>query len=106
MLTEFGGLALGNKGNGTWGYTLCRTPEEFGRKYEELLRTVRNLGIICGFCYTQFADTYQEANGLLNADRTPKIPIGDIAEATAGVVIRSDALDQLTAFRETESAGP
>ena len=26
-----------------------------------------------GFCYTQFADTYQEANGLLFADRTPKL---------------------------------
>ena len=26
-----------------------------------------------GFCYTQFADTFQEANGLLYADRTPKI---------------------------------
>ena len=26
-----------------------------------------------GFCYTQFADTFQEANGLLREDRTPKI---------------------------------
>jgi hypothetical protein len=106
MLTEFGGLALSNTPTRTWGYTTCATPEEFRRKYRELLRTVRNLGIICGFCYTQFADTYQEANGLLNADRTPKIPIDDIAEATAGGAVRSGALDQLTAFLEAESAGP
>jgi hypothetical protein len=37
-----------------------------------------------GFCYTQFADTYQEANGLLYADRTPKFPLERIAAATRG----------------------
>jgi beta-galactosidase/beta-glucuronidase len=102
MLTEFGGLALGSAGPGTWGYTKCATPEEFARRYRHLLTTVRNLGIISGFCYTQFADTYQEANGLLYADRTPKIPIDDIAEATAGRVIRSDALDQLDAYLKAD----
>jgi hypothetical protein len=45
---------------------------------------VRSLGLFAGFCYTQFSDTYQEANGLLYADRTPKIPIQAIAIATAG----------------------
>jgi hypothetical protein len=35
-----------------------------------------------GFCYTQFADTFQEANGLLCADRTPKLPLDMIAAAT------------------------
>jgi hypothetical protein len=37
-----------------------------------------------GFCYTQFADTFQEANGLLYADRTPKVPLTRIAAAVAG----------------------
>jgi hypothetical protein len=45
---------------------------------------VRSLPILAGFCYTQFTDTYQEANGLLYADRTPKIPIEHIALATRG----------------------
>ena len=44
---------------------------------------VRDLGLLSGFCYTQFADTYQEANGLLYADRTPKIALERIAAATA-----------------------
>jgi hypothetical protein len=35
-----------------------------------------------GFCYTQFADTFQETNGLLNADRTPKLPLEQISAAT------------------------
>ena len=40
--------------------------------------------MLAGFCYTQFADTYQEANGLLFADRTPKFPLEEIAAATSG----------------------
>jgi len=39
-----------------------------------------------GFCYTQFADTFQEANGLLFADRSPKIPLEKIAAAVRGSV--------------------
>jgi hypothetical protein len=38
-----------------------------------------------GFCYTQFADTFQEANGLLYADRTPKFPIEQICAATMAI---------------------
>ena len=48
------------------------------------MRIVRSLKIFAGFCYTQFADTYQEANGLLFADRTPKIPLDMLTRATAG----------------------
>jgi hypothetical protein len=84
MLTEFGGIALAQAQNGSWGYSVCANAEEFTRQYERLLEVVRNLGLLAGFCYTQFADTYQEANGLLYADRTPKIPISTIARATAG----------------------
>ena len=42
------------------------------------------LTLLAGFCYTQFTDTYQEANGLLYADRTPKFPIEHMALATRG----------------------
>jgi hypothetical protein len=35
-------------------------------------------------CYTQFADTYQEVNGLLHADRTPKVALDRIAAANRG----------------------
>ncbi|HVH55821.1 MAG TPA: hypothetical protein VM791_06185, partial [Vicinamibacterales bacterium] len=76
-------------------------PEEFARRYRDLLDVVRELQVFSGFCYTQFADTYQEANGLLFADRTPKIPIEEIAAATAGRhVLRADGLEQLTPLEE------
>ena len=95
MLTEFGGIAL-SRAEHTWGYTRSQTPEDFGRRYRELLAVVRDLQLLSGFCYTQFADTYQEANGLLYADRTPKIPIEEIRAATAGpAAVRVDGLDQL-----------
>jgi beta-galactosidase/beta-glucuronidase len=100
MLTEFGGIAYSREKN-TWGYARVRTPEEFARRFRELLDIVRDLQVFSGFCYTQFADTYQEANGLLFADRTPKIPIEEIAAAIAGRhVLRADGLEQLTPLEE------
>jgi hypothetical protein len=84
LLTEFLGIAYSPDRAGTWGYSRVDTPEEFARRYLELLRVIRYLPLLAGFCYTQFADTYQEANGLLYADRTPKAPLEQIALATRG----------------------
>jgi hypothetical protein len=96
MLTEFGGIAFSRDRRGTWGYSRCNSPEEFARRYRELLDIVRELQVFSGFCYTQFADTYQEANGLLYADRTPKIPIHEIAAATRGHdAARTNGVEQL-----------
>jgi beta-galactosidase/beta-glucuronidase len=98
MLTEFGGIALSRETPKAWGYSTASTPEEFALRYECILEVVRNLALLAGFCYTQFSDTYQEANGLLYADRTPKIPLKRVAEATAGATAaRSDGLEQLQA---------
>jgi len=84
MLTEFGGICYSEDDEGAWGYSRARTPKELAHRYAALLKAVRSLPIFSGFCYTQFADTYQEANGLLRADRTPKIPLREIAAVTAG----------------------
>jgi hypothetical protein len=102
MLTEFGGIALVSATARTWGYTVCRSAEEFAKQYERVLDVVRNLGLLSGFCYTQFSDTYQEANGLLRADRTPKMPVARIAAATAGpAAARNDGLEQIQSLSET-----
>lgn len=45
-----------------------------------------------GYAYTQFADTEQEANGLLTMDREPKEPIEDIRRV-------SDAVDEIVRKR-------
>jgi hypothetical protein len=84
VLSEFGGIALTSRERreATWGYRRVDSARELEQEYTNLLCTVRSLPFLAGFCYTQFADTYQESNGLLYADRTPKIPLEKIAEAT------------------------
>jgi beta-galactosidase/beta-glucuronidase len=84
VLSEFGGIALASDREHTWGYSRTDDAMSLATRYGELLSTVRSLEMLCGFCYTQFTDTFQEANGLLYADRTPKFPLNQIARATAG----------------------
>ncbi|MDP8922484.1 MAG: glycoside hydrolase family 2 [Chloroflexota bacterium] len=84
MLTEFGGIAYAKDESSTWGYTRVHSPEELADHYRRLLEVVRSLPLLAGFCYTQLTDTYQEANGLLYFDRTPKVPLDKIRHATRG----------------------
>ena len=99
MLSEFGGIAYAKCPQPgvthTWGYTVAKDDEEFRRMYTEVMYTVIHTALFAGFCYTQFADTFQEANGLLCADRTPKIPLRVIAAATAGPSARTGGLEQI-----------
>ncbi len=87
MLTEFGGIAYPKcPAPGvaqSWGYSMVADDETFAARYRALLDVVAHVTLFSGFCYTQFADTFQEANGLLCADRTPKIPLATIAAATS-----------------------
>ena len=86
VLTEFGGIAYAPPGqrDGVWGYDVVESAEDLAEAYEALLRVVHALPLLAGFCYTQFADTYREINGLLYADRAPKFPLERMADATRG----------------------
>jgi hypothetical protein len=84
MLTEFGGISLPTHVKGDWGYSRAGSAEELASRYATLLAAVHAIPLFAGFCYTQFADTYQEVNGLLYPDRTPKFPLQEIAAATTG----------------------
>jgi hypothetical protein len=84
MLTEFGGIAYSPTTDGDLGVRAQRHGGGVHGRYRALLEVVRDLPLLAGFCYTQFADTYQEANGLPPADRTAKAPLREIALATAG----------------------
>jgi beta-galactosidase/beta-glucuronidase len=89
-LTEFGGIAsLAPEDAGpsdAWGYATASNAEEYERLVTALIEVARTTAMFSGFCYTQFADTFQEANGLLRADRVPKFPLERIAAA-----VRADA---------------
>ena len=86
VLTEFGGIAFikcpSSAQTRAWGYATAADQEEFHSRYRALMDVVNDIGMFSGYCYTQFADTFQEANGLLCADRTPKLPLEVIAAAT------------------------
>jgi hypothetical protein len=84
VVSEFGGVALSVDDAGAWGYVRADGPADLERRYALLCEPLRTSPVLAGFCYTQFADTYQEANGLLFADRVPKIPLEQIARATRG----------------------
>jgi len=88
MLTEFGGIAYANQeqdnADKVWGYVRSSNISELEIRYSALLSVINKIGIFSGFCYTQLTDTFQEANGLLYADRTPKFSLEAIASATLG----------------------
>ena len=89
VLSECGGIAFSTR-PGDWGYARAERTGEFAEKYARL-DCSRSIGLLSGFCYTQFADTYQETNGLLDAARHPKIPLERIAAATRGLRPSADA---------------
>jgi hypothetical protein len=92
VLTEFGGIAYdkGKQPEHTWGYARADTDAAFFEHYRHLLQVVNETVLFSGFCYTQFADTFQEANGLLCADRTPKIPLEQIRAATQNLPLKPE----------------
>ena len=99
IVTECGGIAYASDEQVTWGYSRSASAVEYAARYTALINALQSLPLLAGFCYTQFADTYQEANGLLFADRTPKIPLHDIAVATGG---RLDARMQALGLSSTD----
>lgn len=86
FLSEFGGVAWieRDRHDNQWGYKCCETQQDYEALTTTLIEIARTTAMFSGFCYTQFADTFQEVNGLLRDDRTPKIPLQRIAQAVRG----------------------
>lgn len=80
LITEFGGIAFSSDfSDENWGYSGGEPDEEsFIRRFSGLIKAIVRNKELSGFCYTQFADVMQEVNGLLKADRTPKLPLETI----------------------------
>ena len=73
MITEFGGLSPAPVAGENWfGYSTYTDAEDLVRRLDDLVSALLNSRALAGFCYTQLADTEQERNGLLTADRIPK----------------------------------
>ncbi|WP_153464007.1 glycoside hydrolase family 2 protein [Sediminibacillus terrae] len=77
IVTEYGGIAFDDDSG--WGYGhQVQTEEEFLKRYKDITDAIKEIPYISGYCYTQTTDVQQEINGLLKADRTPKIALEKI----------------------------
>jgi beta-galactosidase/beta-glucuronidase len=79
LLTEYGGIAF-DEGKG-WGYgNQVTTEEAFFERYQSITQAIKDCSYISGYCYTQITDVQQEINGLLTADRKPKVDLKKVRE--------------------------
>jgi beta-galactosidase/beta-glucuronidase len=83
MITEFGGISYRGDAS-TWGYAQVADDTEYAELLRGLFDALRSCPPVAGFCYTQLTDTLQEANGLLTADRCPKLPVEVLREIVTG----------------------
>lgn len=73
MVTEYGGIAIDDSENG-WGYNgKVKNEEEYFIRFKDETDGIREIKRCRGWCYTQLTDVRQEINGILRADRTPKV---------------------------------
>ncbi len=86
ILSEFGGITLVSEdANGsTYGYGTVADAAGLLRKYGELVGAALASTALAGFCYTQLTDVEHEVNGLLTAQRIPKVDPADIRVITSG----------------------
>ena len=76
LLTEFGGRAMQSDAKGeAWGYSgAAQNEEAFLKQLGSIMQGVYSCNFQ-GYCYTQLTDVQQEVNGLLTAERKPKVDI-------------------------------
>jgi beta-galactosidase/beta-glucuronidase len=86
VLSEFGGIALSkNPQERGWGYSRAADASVFLTRYTTLLEAILECREgLAGFCYTQLTDTFQEQNGILFEDRTPKADLSALFTVTKG----------------------
>lgn len=111
MITEFGGISYRPQPGEPWhGYGTITTREDFLSKYRDLVDAILDSPAVAGFCYTQLTDTGQETNGLLTANREPKLDPAAVRRITsrASAAVPGDVISQMqkaqsiTPFAEAE----
>jgi beta-galactosidase/beta-glucuronidase len=84
LVTEFGGATMSDNPDALFGYGNTASAEEWAARVRDLCGALLSSRALSGYCYTQLTDTYQEANGLLHMDRTPKAPMDVVRKALQG----------------------
>ena len=85
MLTEFGGISFDvHRTDHAWGYTSASSDSDFRERLSSLMAGIHDSTALAGYCYTQLTDTLQETNGLVGADRVPKLPVDELRAIMVG----------------------
>jgi hypothetical protein len=118
LISEFGGISLdvpdgdtegvGEFVDGGWsGYGVVRNPEHLLAGYRDLVGALLDSPAVVGFCWTQLTDTQQERNGLVTAQRRPKVPVEEIRAVTTRVsaAVPGDAVGEF-AYGDYAQGGP
>ncbi len=101
LISEFGGISLDLDAGaeaGWTGYGSVRDPEHLVRGFTDLVTALLDSPAVVGFCWTQLTDTQQERNGLLTADRRPKVPFERIRAVTTrpAAAVPGDAINEFS----------
>jgi beta-galactosidase/beta-glucuronidase len=89
VISEFGGISLdlgrtaaaasGAFSDDGWsGYGGVRTPEALLAGVRDLVGALLDSPAVVGFSWTQLTDVQQERNGLVTAERQPKVPAAEL----------------------------
>ncbi len=85
IVSEFGGVSFApTHAKPAWGYTTASEASAFETALRELFSALQRSPVLAGFCYTQLSDTDQEANGLTDPHRRPKLPVETIRSIVLG----------------------
>jgi beta-galactosidase/beta-glucuronidase len=84
VLSEFGGITLADDAPDAFGYGNAPTADAWLEQICALCRAVLYSPVLCGYCWTQLTDTFQETNGLVRMDRSPKAPLTRLRAALVG----------------------
>jgi hypothetical protein len=108
VLSEFGGLSFSPAEGDDWfGYSTVGSADELLERLAELVGAVLDSPVLAGFCYTQLTDTEQERNGLLTAERVPKIAPERVREVLTrpGRAVPAEEVDALRWRAERAARG-
>jgi beta-galactosidase/beta-glucuronidase len=91
IISEFGGIAFSNRGEG-WGYgNKVGSPEEYIKRFDAITTAIKKLPGVSGYCYTQVSDVQQEINGIMDMDRNFKVEpeiLKEINTRKTGIIYR------------------
>jgi beta-galactosidase/beta-glucuronidase len=107
MITELGGITYDPESDAFWnGYGAVDDADQLAKRYADLIGALLDSPVVAGFCYTQLTDTAQERNGLLYADRRPKVDPAVIAAVNRRVsaAVPADAIAEVQIVHDAQRA--